>query len=151
MDTNLRGLSSEMMESTIKCPQRLGWKTREKAEAIATEPATGKGAQGDLGKPPSRWTSEARNWQPEQRNTQTPRHLTVAKESAVASDRKTPAARTERTGKRPGDIRPNLGSCVSPRPIKPEFCENLWPGRRKTPRRQARREQRAQGRQGSKP
>jgi hypothetical protein len=45
--------SSELGSSISKCPQRLGWKIREKAEAFAMEPATGKGVQGNLEVPPS--------------------------------------------------------------------------------------------------
>jgi hypothetical protein len=82
-------------------PQRLGWKIREKAEAFKTEPATGKGIQGNLGEPPSRRTSGVQGWQTEQRNARGRSHLTVAKESAVASHRKTPEARTVRAGKVP--------------------------------------------------
>lgn len=84
--------------ASASSPQRLGWKIREKAEAFTTEPATGKGDQGDLGELPSRGTSDVRSWQAEQRTAQSPRHLTVANESTVAPHRKAPAARTDRTG-----------------------------------------------------
>ena len=70
------------------------------------EPATGNRRPGRPGKAAIKATLGSGPWQPRQRNTRmcpllwvrTPRHLTVAKESAVASNRKTLEARTVRTG-----------------------------------------------------
>jgi len=125
--------SSEVGRASASVPRVSAGTSGKRLKPYTMEPATGKGDQGNLERPPSRWTSDVWNWQTRQRNTRLPRHLTVAKESAVASYRKTPAARTDRTGKvlvtsvhcaLHGYM---MGSCVKPRPTSGSLREQSTP------------------------
>lgn len=53
------------------------------------------GSQGNLEEPPQQLTLEVWRLYPRLRSARLPYHLTVVKESAVASDRKTPEASDE--------------------------------------------------------